>query len=176
MPIKLQAADRGLTPEQLRSLELALRLTLPEEYRSFLAQYNDVRPEPNVYRAGEVTTGIEYFFGVSSEENHDLVRQNRVTYAGRLPGKVLAIAYASGGNLICLNMSEGSVYFWDHEKEATGDQDPNYTNMTKLASTFDEFITNLQPFRAEDFRLGAATVRSVKLKPGFQEKFKKYMS
>ena len=175
MTIEFTASGGHLDPARIAALEGTLRVKLPEDYREFLLQYNSALPEGNVYREDKAITAGEYLFGISPDRGHDLVVQNREVYANRLPRGILAIAQASGGNLICLQMSDGSVYFWDHELEAGADEDPCYENMVKLAVSFREFLERLGIYRREDFFPNSSKVVSVKLRPGFQEKFKKYM-
>lgn len=175
MPVQFSAFDQPVDPAQIPILESRVRATLPRAYKELLIQYNSAVPEENVYRTDRVTTNIAYFFGVTADQGHDLVAQNEVMFANRLPRGVLAVAHAGGGNLICLRISDGSVYFWNHEQEATEDEEPGYGNMVKLAASFQEFLEQLQPYRREDFFPNASKVKSVKLKPGFQEKFGKYM-
>jgi hypothetical protein len=175
MTVQITAAGDQLDSTRVLEVEERLRITLPSEYREFLLQYNLARPADNVYRTDKVTTSIRYFFGVSSDKDKDLVIQNQTVFANRLPKKMLAIAYAGGGDLVCLRTSDGSVYLWDHEREAGEGEEPRYENMARLASSFPEFLAQLQPYRATDFPTNPSQVKSVKLKPGFQEKFKKYM-
>jgi hypothetical protein len=167
MAVQITASGEHLDTSRVQALEGRLRTTLPPEYAEFLLTYNVARPEENVYRMEKLTISVSYFFGVSSDSVSDLVTQNQVVFANRLPKRILAIAYAAGGNLVCLRTSDGLIYLWDHEKEANEGEEPRYENMTRLARSFSD--------KATDFFPNASKVKSVKLKPGFQEKFKKYM-
>lgn len=175
MAITFTASPEQINEGQLRLLETRFNIRFPAAYSQFLLQYNSAAPEPNVFQSEKLTTSVEYFFGVSKDRNHDLGIQNEVIYAGRLPGRVIAIALAGGGNLICLRSSDNGIYFWDHERESSGDLPPGFSNMTRLAVSFEEFLQTLEPYRREDFLPNASRVKSVKLKPGFQDKFRKYM-
>jgi hypothetical protein len=175
MAISFTQGPEQIDNEQLNALQTRFNVPFPAAYREFLLQYNSAAPEPNVFQSEKLTTSVEYFFGVSTNRDHDLRTQNEVIYAGRLPARVLAIALAGGGNLICLRSSDNGIYFWDHERESAGDLPPGFSNMTRLAVSFEEFLQRLDPYRREDFLPNASRVKSVKLKPGFQEKFRKYM-
>jgi hypothetical protein len=115
---------------------------------------------------------VTEFFGVGQSPNDDLVTENR-RYDGRLPGNFLAIAGAGGGNLICLSLNDGSVYFWDHENEASEGEEADYSNVTKLASSFGEFIQRLEP--RKKVIIDTKGEASVEFKLGAKEKFAKYL-
>jgi hypothetical protein len=64
------------------------------------------------------------------------------------------ISYDSFGNLILIaikNADRGKIYFWDHEMEADPNQGevPDYSNLTLIADSFDEFINSLHDFEEE---------------------------
>src|SRR5271156_3675440 len=139
MTVQITAGGVRPDPPPGLGVEERLGIKLPPEYREFLLQYNTARPADNVYRTDKVTTSISYFFGVSSDKGKDLVIQNQTVFANRLPKRMLAIAYAGGGNLVCLRTSDGSVYLWDHEREAGEGEEARYENMARLASSFSEF-------------------------------------
>ena len=84
----------------------------------------------------------------------------------------MPVALAAGGDLIVVNVDSGRVYFWDHEREAGLDEVAGNANMHLLADSFDEFMQSLIPFDSKTVVLDPAAVISVKLKPGFAEKFK----
>jgi SMI1/KNR4 family protein SUKH-1 len=111
------------------------------------------------------------FFGLSDLPLNDLFEQNRVVYRGRLPNGILAIGRTGGGNLICLSLSSGSVYFRDHEREGSGVESPGFGNMTIVAPSLLNFLKVLQP-RSMEIPTDARVI-SVQVKPGFAEKFKK---
>jgi hypothetical protein len=172
MTVQMTSRGGSLSSSQVQELETALRGTLPQDYKEFLSKYNVASPEKNVYEIGSLSTRVAVFFGVSDEKNHDLLWQNQRVYANRLPKGVLGVASAAGGNLICLRLDNGWTYFWDHELEAADDEEPDYGNMTRLAPSFSEFLDHLEPYRSDDSE-PKPKVLSVKLKPGFAEKFKK---
>jgi hypothetical protein len=173
MSITFQSRRPPLDPEEVATIESRLRVRLPNEYRDFLMAYNVAVPEQNQYVSSTATTSVECFFGISDIVMDDLFAQNQTIYRGRLPNGVLAIARAGGGDLICLNLLNGSIYFWDHENEATNEEVPGFANMTALAASLSVFLRTLQPRTMEP--PAGAKVKSVQLKPGFAEKFKKFM-
>lgn len=124
---------------------------LPPAYRSFLLAHNGGRPrQPCDFTmsgpGGMITTGtVDRFLGVGAPEHFDLERYLAV-YAGRVPARMLPIAYDPGGNLICLSTGggdEGAVYFWDHEFEADDGRPPTEENLYPLAGDLATFLNRL---------------------------------
>ena len=171
MTIRLQSKSNPLDAVEMVHLETRLHLTLPKGYREFLFINNDAVPEPNIYKEGTLTTAIAQFFGVSKDPRRDLIAQNDA-YAGRLPAGMLAIASAAGGNLICLDLKEGDVHFWDHEGEAIEDETPSFDNMTRLAASFSEFLEKLEP---HDPKVDSSPASVIWKSPDFDQKFKPYL-
>jgi hypothetical protein len=171
MTVKLTITGEKLDESKIVAIENKLRARLPHDYRAFLLSNNVAVPEQNEYVIPQVTTSVSTFFGVSDDENDDLVAEYDM-FESRVPTNVLPIAAAGGGNLICLELKSGSIFFWDHEQEANEDEPVNFDNMSFLASSFTEFLEKLRP---RSIQPGAHRVISVKAKPGANEKFKDYL-
>lgn len=176
MIVRIQARGDLLDELQIQAIEDTLGVTLPKDYRQFLLGCNIGVPEKNQVITAGVTTSVHVFFGVSDNRLHDLVKKNQETYFGRLPAGVLAIAACAGGNLICLQLETGAVFFWDHEEEASPDE-PTYENMEMIAPSFDRFLNAIEPFNPEDFPELQEPVKGgvIWKAPGFDEKFKDYL-
>ena len=174
MSVTIKATCGRLSTKAMIALESRLGVSLPAPYREFLLKYNVAVPEYNSYEGGE-RFSVTTFFGVSTNRDDDLVEQNLV-YDGRMPQGVLAIADAPCGNLICLHLIAGAVYWWDHEQEAAafGDEEPSFDNMLLLAPSFTEFLERLKPFDPESVPFDPKQVISVEISPEAREKFKKY--
>lgn len=84
---------------------------------------------------------------------------------------VLPVALAGGGNLVCLHLPSGAIYFWDHEAEAGEGDAVDFSNLHFLTDSFTAFLRSMVPASVST---SGGTVVSVKLKPGFAEKFKDY--
>ena len=75
----------------------------------------------------------------------DLLNRRKF-YSERVPKSILPIAYAEGGNLVCLPIlpeSFGKVFFWDHELEASDGEPATWENLFKVADPFEEFFQNI---------------------------------
>jgi hypothetical protein len=172
MPVKMTPVGPKLSLAEINSLESRLKVNLPQNYREFLLTYNAAEPVSNQFRRGEISTSVMTFFGLSDNRSLDL-EAAQLVYAGRLPEHVLAIAATDGGNLICLDLKNGSVFLWDHEREAGDGEEPGFENMDLLALSFTEFLEELQPFNPDDVVLNPADVKSVEFAPGFLDLLKK---
>jgi hypothetical protein len=120
---------------------------LPDPYRRFLLTHNGGTPDPAgfVYadESGPYTDSeVARFMGIG-DTNYDLEEWSEI-YRGRMPEELLPIAVDPGGNVICLAIAganRGAVYFWDHEAES---DPPTWSNVHRLADSFDAFLANLQ--------------------------------
>ena len=146
MPVQIGGKYPRLSNADLGFLESELVISFPQTYREFLKTFNVGIPAPNQIETPEITASVVRFYGVSDNEIEDLLQTNDV-YSGRLPENVLAIAEAAGGNLICLDLKTGEVYWWDHEEEAVEDELQSFEIMYLLASSFPEFLGRLEPRR-----------------------------
>ncbi|MBI3896718.1 MAG: SMI1/KNR4 family protein [Gammaproteobacteria bacterium] len=173
MTVQFTVLGEKLDASKIAAVEKKLGIQLPKEYRDFLLAHNVAIPERNKYETEQASTNVSQFLGVSENKDDDLIAQSN-SYDGRLPTDVLPIALAGGGNLICLNLQDKAVFFWDHEQEANEDEVPSFDNMTFLAPSLKEFLVNLQP-DLDEVHVNPDDVISVKVAPGFNEKFKDYL-
>ena len=74
------------------------------------------------------------------------MRGKRKTFTDRMPKRLVPIASDSFGNQICIAVSgddRGSIFFWDHEKEADegeGESPETIGNVTLIADSFSAFL------------------------------------
>jgi hypothetical protein len=123
---------------------------LPEDYRNFLLEHNGGIPLKKIFflKDGSDAIGVDEFFGIIKGLNTNfsnlLFKQK---YSGdRVPSNMLPIGRESLGNLILLSVKgpdRGKIYFWDHEKESPEGVIPDYSNLTLIADSFEEFFDNL---------------------------------
>lgn len=173
MTVAMKAKYPGLVEGDVGSLENKLGHRLSDEYKKFLMTGNVMIPAPNSVQGQGMSGSVSKFLGVSSDADDDLLVTMR-TYADRLPDDVIPIALAGGGNLVCVYSKNGQIYLWDHEDEAGAGEAVSFDNMHFVAKSFSEFLKTLVSFDSKDVVLNPDDVISVKLKPGFAEKFKDY--
>jgi len=150
----LQRKGEPLSESEIRQLEEQLGHRIPSEYRSFLREHDGGVPKVNTFPI----PGTENASGVNEYLSAARILAAREQYGGRLAHGLVPVAVAEGGNLVCLDLSDGSVVFWDHEFE---DSDP----VQFLARSFDRFRQMLEPFDPGSVELKPGQVKSVWVDP-----------
>ncbi len=134
----------------LRALEQLWEFQLPKEYRTFLLKYNGGRPKKDTFyfhSSNDDGSVVHVFFGIYKDDNYNLL-MSLTEIGGRYPSDSFPIASDVCGNHICITVkgpNRGKIYFWDHETEADTEQGEvaDYSNMTLIADSFNEFIDGL---------------------------------
>jgi len=136
----------------LETFEQYLGFKFQKEYRDFLKKYNGGEPKKKIFCfKNNVSLGksvIDTFFGFVPDKNENILLHFK-NYQVRIPWNMFPIARDDFGNRILLSVKgpdRGKIYFWDHEMEADTDhgETPDYSNLTLIADSFDEFIQNLK--------------------------------
>ena len=140
----------SLREEDIRTFELQLGISLPDDYRRFLLAHNGGQPEPGAFPVFSFAVGdyavLNRFLGIRQGEYEDLANYYVNVFRGRIPGDLLPIASDPGGNLICLSVAgpdRGRVYFWFHEEESDEGQSPGYSNIYFIADSFSALLDSL---------------------------------
>lgn len=147
----MEKSNNPLDEKFLSTIEQYLGSVLPSSYREFILKHNGGEPkEKFFFYKNDPSDGslIDFFFGFVPDKHQNILLYLR-NYSERIPPNMLPIASDPGGNLVCLSLKgpdRGKVYFWDHEMEADTDQGevPDYSNLTLIADSFDDFIKNLR--------------------------------
>jgi len=158
MRIKINRAKSAPAADQIAGVEKALGLKLPSDYLDFLAKYNGGEPDTNIFEipGAKNESGINEFVEIKR-----LVREYELAGFKNLDG-VVPIAFAEGGNYICLatkGKNIGAIYFWDHEIS----DDTNA--LIKVANSISEFLGLLKPFNASEVKLKPSQVKSAWIDP-----------
>jgi len=140
-----------LMPERLAAFEQAYGVRLPDDYRSFLLNYNGGYPSPSVIDfiqyGSEQSDIVNNLFGIHEGEYWANLDWHLQMLEDRIPMGFIPIGDDPGGNVYLLGvMGEfvGKVYFWDHEEEAQlYDKEPDFENMSFIAISFTEFLNKL---------------------------------
>jgi cell wall assembly regulator SMI1 len=143
--------------EELAAFESELGAVLPDDYRSFLIATNGgylggrlwfFGPTPD---GNAADAGIHHIGGFRKEWHFSLT-EHRDCYEGRIPHGLLCVADDPFGNAICIGLADqhrGRIYFWDHEAEPDSEgwdgQVQTAGNVTLLANSFSEFVSELKP-------------------------------
>lgn len=152
---------RKATETQVAKLEKRLNAKLPDEYRNFLLTQNGGLPEPlYVCIPGHPyidNVEVGYIFGLYTKcEPYESLLYAVDHKLPRLPKGHLPIAAVGDIFSISLTQKPGCVYFWDHEAPGYEDEDEDgnvnfkMAHATLLAGSFNEFLTRISIFEADD--------------------------
>jgi cell wall assembly regulator SMI1 len=131
--------------QEVAAFECELGARLPADYRQFLLTNNGGRPVLDVVDIAGLLgspTDVQVFFGLRRKFESSQLSWNLQLIAQRCLGqRVLPIACDSGGNLFCLQVSDGdggtsSVVYLDMADAAC--------TAHAVAGTFGEFLQKLQ--------------------------------
>lgn len=140
--------NQHITSEILSAIEDFWGFGLPRTYRDFLINIYDKDYSNKIFDFPKSSEGfiVDKFFYFQKGLNHNILI--KFTYMGtRVPNNMLPIAREVFGNLILLSVKgpdRGKVYFWDHEMECAEGEIPDYSNLTLIADSFEEFIDGLK--------------------------------
>lgn len=150
--VRVFDTEAQLSIAQIEAIEAYVSLHFPEEYKQHLLRYNGGQCEPSVfsfYENGQLTDSVvDWFLAIYDGEDDNLkdyINSYKIDEK-RMPTSIFPVAHDPGGNLICIDATDGKVYFWDHEKEvdyAVSD-DSDYSNLYLIADSFNEFLSGLR--------------------------------
>jgi hypothetical protein len=136
----------------LKAFEEQIGVMLPHDFREFTRLHNGAEPETNIFSAGKGNESCVNRFipleKILSERTH--IDQERLRF--------LPVAWAEGGNYVCLDLDNGGIFFWDHEEPS---------DELKLAESFRHFIEMLAPFDVKDVTLKPGQVKKAWIDPDF---------
>jgi cell wall assembly regulator SMI1 len=142
MAVAFSEPQAPASEESIQRLERQIGRPLPSGYRDFLRQHDGGPLDLNDKAVNEV-------FGLGDDvPDFASMWQKLETYRERVPDWLLLVANDSFGNLFTISLrpqDEGSVWFWDHEKEADEDEPPTEDNIRQVAPDWPTFLNSLQP-------------------------------
>jgi hypothetical protein len=162
MAVKLVATKPGLEDPALAAVEARLGVRFPDDYRQFLLTHDGARPETNEFGIPGTKggSGVNDFLSLAQVVAEKERRRERV------PPNAWPVAYAEGGNLVCLVIGErAGVYFWNHELEAEEGEPATWDNMYLLAKTFAELLERIRKFDVNDIELKLDQVKHAWIDP-----------
>lgn len=144
--------ELALKIEEIRSLEKKLSFKLPITYVEHILKYNGGRCTPNIFsfeENGKITqSSIDWFLAIYDGEFDNFEKYFNLykIEKKRLPNSFFPIAHDAGGNLICIDVSNENIYFWNHEKEVNYDieKDDKRTNLFLIDKNFGDFLSKLK--------------------------------
>ena len=137
----------------LVSFENIIGVCLPKEYVDFLKKNNGGTPQLNTIELPneEIKSfSITSFLGLELDDINNLQAQF-LTYRQRIQKNYIPIANVEGGNIVCLNIVNGSILLWDHETELINHSTRSYKSFLPIANSFDKFLEMINPYIEENF-------------------------
>lgn len=129
---------------------------VPGDYRDFMLRQNGGVLSSTARLADDASgASVSAFLIVDDPEGkngYDLAL-HVATYRGRYPERFLPIGVDVSSNLILLDIGggrPGSVWFWDHEGEASDGEPAREDNIEELAGDFSSFVAALTTGRTEE--------------------------
>ena len=155
-----------VTPAAVDRVARRLGVRLPSSYRQVLETVGNggrIR-SPRPLGFSEMV-GLDGLFGVERDDWYDLEDQLR-RMGERIPKGLIPFGESPGGNLVCWSArsdDDGSVWFWDHEYELSGDAS------SRIADSVSAFLGALTTSPGES--APAPRVKSVKVRdPEFHQR------
>lgn len=144
---QIEARGPSITDSELSAFEESIGARLPDEYRRFLLATNGGRTADDHvrFRVADGEGNLNELYALS-----DIARSRKVL-GDRLPEDLIPIGYDGVGDKICLAVRgdhSGEVWFFDTMNERPESANPRVEwskrrDMTKLASSFGEFMASL---------------------------------
>lgn len=141
------AGIRGAILAEIRSFENEFDITLPDEYVSFLEKNNGGQPDANHFKNELFDFFVNVFYGFGGEDTSFDVETMYAIYADRIPDGLIPIADDGVGNLICIGTTGdifGKIFIWWRDKAVDEGEKPDFSNISLVADSFEEFLEGLQ--------------------------------
>lgn len=138
----------------IQDFERSIGIQLPDDYRSFLEQYNGGRPEPERFRMRWHDQDlarrfpyddVDFLYGIDRGRPHDLFIWWQC-FQDRVPKDTIPIGNDPGPNMILLGVSgtrRGHVLFWVSGEEVEEGDEPDDRNVGFVAPSFTAFLDSL---------------------------------
>ncbi|RPF54144.1 SMI1/KNR4 family protein [Aquisalibacillus elongatus] len=172
--IEIRPSKVKFNEKEFNNFQKELGINLPKEYIKFLKEYNGGIPELNIVELQneEVKSfSVTEFFGVNNEKINDLKSQYE-TYKERIPSENIPICRAEGGNIVCLNIDNGLISFWDHDTELLNENVSSANSLLRVATNFEEFLSLMEPYYYNEDDLADYKVEDVWIDPDFLKELK----
>lgn len=168
--INIDKNKTRLDLNKFEKFQSKLDFKLPKEYKDFLLKYNGGTPEPNIYENKNISISVQYFYGIDDDLFSSIENKIKVMI-NRMPDAVIPIAEFEGGDVACLVLSKekyGEIFLWEHDKECEEFYAKNINSMKRIAKSFNNFLTLLEPFKDNENK--ELKVKSMWVNPDFLKK------
>ena len=161
--MKITKKNKKISIKDIFEIERKLSITLEDSFRDFLLESNGGIPSDNEFDIPDANNdaSVDEFFSL------DDILRNHNTFRERIPNNYIPIAFASGGNYICLSKKNNSIFFWDHEFEHEGEK-----SIFFLSKNFKTFLKQIKDFDPNSVELDPEKVKHVWVDPAFLNELK----
>lgn len=147
--MRVEDSNPFLNEDIIKVFENQWGFGIPRGYRKFLLEFNGGYTEKTFFKFKNSSNGsvLHGLFGIRCDTNLNLLSYK--CESERYPANAIPIGDDVFGNRILLfvkGIDREKIYFWDHEMEADTDQGEvaDYSNLTLIADSFEEFINGLK--------------------------------
>ncbi len=140
--------NKQVTESEISNAEKMIGVVFPSDYRAFLLSDNGGLATECIFEVPDYGQSSIVFYGIETGEEYSDLYSSCEAYKARLPDKVVPIGFDPGSNLICIYIEDGSIWYWDHEKE---NDPPTLSNMKQLQPSFADFVDSLEYEDNEDW-------------------------
>jgi cell wall assembly regulator SMI1 len=145
MAVGYRNREAPAPPELVDRLEQRIGQRLPDDYRVYLLQQDGGRLQDN-------NRAVKHIFGIGQVPDYASMWRTLETYSERVPTWLLPVAGDEYGNLFAISLRAadlGSVWFWNHEREADEDEPPSEDNVELKAPSWAAFLGGILPINVE---------------------------
>ena len=134
--------------EDVEKFENKYKISLPQEYKSFLLKTNGGEPSIRKFktRDGKITSHLMLLFPLFESVFPNLANHYATYNIGnKIPKSLLPIGEDPIKNLICISISGddvGSIYYWSMDEE-DDNYKPSFKRIKFVSESYDKFINNL---------------------------------
>lgn len=136
----------NLSKERLDEFEKIHAVTLPDDYKKFLLEYNGGKPLPSFFwiKPQEDGSNVFQIYGLHDGPKPYSIDKLFEEKLG-IPVSLMLIGDDGTDNFICMDISlerKGGIFFIDHETHPFDDAN-SYIGITKITNSFSDFLLSL---------------------------------
>ena len=129
---------KGISKDIIESVEHRLQISLPDDYKQVVLEYDGGYPSPNRFKVGK---NIEIFNNLISLDKNEYnnIYEILEDLQNRIGNQLIPFAEDGFGNLLCFDYSaDKNIVFWNHEKNYD-----EFKEVTFVCSSFSSLIESL---------------------------------
>jgi hypothetical protein len=130
---------KPLTEQDIRNFEQWLEAPLPKKYRKFLLGTNGGHPHKHLLSE----CYLEGFYALTTANKRSNLQREILKMQDDLPAGLISVGYAGNGDRICLSLTGGEIYLWQHDRRYES-QPPKLEELIPLADDIDELLGKLE--------------------------------